>query len=254
MSKSIEHIEKCESCEKVFTSEVSLLRHVSHKKICKDHYGSDWIEKKRNEGRLQAKRKWKETQAPKELIDYERNKCDMINYADAKRRRESAKGKHYSYVSEEVRQKTDGGKAFYKFFKLIYNLKREGSLKDLENFVHEKYFNKCVDFALDKVFNEEKPYVSNYHCYIQDFEEEEKLINQEWEKSLETSFDNYLKDKISKEVKSWKNFASHEFSLKCDKQLENFAFCNFFGDFEAEIFPPFFEDAMEMRKSISFLD
>ena len=256
-SKSFgKEIKKCDSCDQEFDSNASLLRHVSHKQICKDHYGIERIEEMRHEGRLLAKRKWKNSQSAKECIKYERNKCDKINYADSKRRKESVQGKYYSYVSEGVRHHTDGGRAFYKFFKLIYQQKKEEILKDLEQFAYEKYHDKCVDFALDQAFNEENAYLTTHYfehfelVRNQEYDEEEKLINENWEKSLEKTFNNRFNKRITKEATIWRNFTSLDISQKCDKQTENVAFCKFFGRFESEIFPGFQDDAID--KALEF--
>ena len=49
---------KCESCDLEFDNHATLLRHVSHKKVCKLHYGEDRVQDMKIEGKLESKRKW----------------------------------------------------------------------------------------------------------------------------------------------------------------------------------------------------
>ena len=49
---------KCDSCHLEFNEKATLLRHVSHKKVCKSHYGESRLNDMRIEGKLTAKRKW----------------------------------------------------------------------------------------------------------------------------------------------------------------------------------------------------
>ena len=211
----------CEACDQEFKSDATLLRHVSHKRACKDHYGEHKLWEMRRTGKLLAAKKWKKANRPHDKIEYKRNKCKTNNPNLMDDKNETK----YSYVPEGVRKCTYPGVAFFKYFKIIYQTKKEDTLENLKVFAREMVYKKCVDFTLDKVFNEEQTYRIDYENHG------------DLEKALQVAFENRIEKKITQDVNEWIDYASIHLSKTCLKQSENFVFNNYFGKFRSDIFP-----------------
>lgn len=219
----------CESCDQEFKSDATLLRHVSHKKSCKDHYGELKLWEMRRSGKLLAGKKWKRANRPHDKIEYARNKCTAKDANLLDDRNEPK----YSYVKEEVRKCTDAGVAFLKYFKIIYQKKKQGTLENLKDFARQKVYKNCVDFILDKIFNDEQTYTVAYYAHG------------DLEKALEKAFEDRIERKITQDVNEWIDYASIHLST-CQKQSENFAFNNYFGKFRSVIFPTLQDKVLDL--------
>ena len=57
----------CEGCKDKFNEKSALLRHISHRKSCKTHYGEIRFKQMRTEGKLVAKRKWWQNHAKEKI-------------------------------------------------------------------------------------------------------------------------------------------------------------------------------------------
>lgn len=241
----------CESCKRDFDSDASLLRHVSHKHACKDFYGQKKIWEMRRNGQLAAKRKWKQGHSSEDAIDYETNRYGTKSYVDKfKKSKKDEDGPKYSYVCEDVRNCEDNGKAFLKIFHLIYQEKKKEALKNLEQYARGKVYDDCVNFTLDKVFNEKETYAhefdkQNPQIFEDYFCGEEDLIDKNLDKALLGAFENRIEKKIGQAVMEWIDSFSVKISKRCSKQTENYAFCNFFGTFHKGLFQNLQDQALE---------
>ena len=221
----------CESCDQEFKSDASLLRHVSHKLACNEHYGEERLWEMRRSGKLLAGKKWKRANRPHDKIEYMKNKCTTKSTCNSSADKNYPK---FSYVSEGVRKCTYAGVAFRKYFRIIYQKKKQDTLDSLKEFARQKVYNNCVDFTLDKVFTEQKTYTIDYDDHG------------DLEKALEAAFEDRIERKIAQDVNEWIDNASIHLSITCQKQSENFVFNNFLAEFRSAIFPELQEKVLDL--------
>ena len=154
---------KCESCDLEFDNKVTLLRHVSHKKVCRLHYGEDRVQDMRTDGKLESKRKWWKSHANEAKEVYKLNKKDI------------SKKRSQKYISRHQRFKTDEGIAFQEFHGFLYDFSKDKALENLKN--SEFVSSKAHEIAKSWMESAEKELEDK--CRIQ---------------TLESAFKNYFKD------------------------------------------------------------
>ena len=131
---------ECESCHLEFDKKATLLRHVSHKKICKEHYGEYRLKDMRIEGELARKRKWWKGHSNEAKQSYQQNKIQI---------REKEKQK---YVKEHVRYETDEGRAFNAFYDFVYDCCKTEAIEKLINtgVAYDKVYKTASNKATDR--------------------------------------------------------------------------------------------------------
>ena len=182
---------KCESCDLEFDNKATLLRHISHKKVCKLHYG-DRFQEMKIDRRLETKRNWWKSHADEAKKAY---KLEKKKICDRKKQK---------YIKYDQRFKTDEGIAFHEFYRLIYDAREESALDNLKKseFVSYKVHKIAEDKAIDKVFeaepsvfcNQDKhPQFCKYFAKDTDKEDfDEKEYPAEIEKAMEEAFEKLL--------------------------------------------------------------
>ena len=237
---------KCESCDLEFDNHATLLRHVSHKKVCKLHYGEDRVQDMKIEGKLESKRKWWKSHANEAKKAYKLNKKEICQKEKQK------------YVKYDQRFKTDEGVAFHEFYRLIYDAREESALDNLKKseFVSYKVHKIAEDKAIDKVFEAEPSVFCNQDKHPQfckyfakdtdkeDFDEEEYPA--EIEKAMEEAFEKLLEKQIEIEMKNWMDVAKKQLKDKCSRQCWESAFKMYFRDFSTTLFPSIQDKSIDL--------
>ena len=240
----------CENCHLEFENPATLLRHVSHKKVCKSFYGEDRLIEMRIEGKLESKKKWWRENGKKVTQSYQIKKIRI---------REAKKDK---YVCEKERR-SDPGKAFTKFYEFIYMKEKEILLEKLKKsgFAYDKVSSQAEGKAIDFVFNSEDDsyvrffancaelhingsYEQNLIQYFMDI-----TIEEEMERAMKQAFEYNFDKQIKKETSNWIEKVSWHISRKCRDQGENCAFNNFFEEFCSSIFPSIQEKSLDFAFS-----
>ena len=229
----------CENCHLEFENQATLLRHVSHKKVCKSYYGEDRLIEMRIEGKLESKKKWWRENGKKVTQSYQIKKIRI---------REAKKDK---YVCEKQRR-SDPGKAFTKFYEFIYMRQKESLLDKLKKsgFAYDKLSSQAEAKAIDLVFDSEREsftsfFASSVTGFLSDGSQEQSLIQylrdktieEEIERAMKEAFEYNFEKQIKKETTIWIDKVSWQISRKCRDQGENCAFNNFFEEFCSTIFP-----------------
>ena len=73
----------CEFCHEKYDQQSSLLRHITHKKVCHEFYGQTRVSQMKRQARLLSKRKWSRSQSPErraEKVVTERTKHKKSGY------------------------------------------------------------------------------------------------------------------------------------------------------------------------------
>ena len=78
---------ECENCHLEVENQTKLLRHISHKKVCKAYYGEYRLKDMRIEGKLESKKKWWNKNGKKVTQSYQIRK---IRIREAKKQKNSA--------------------------------------------------------------------------------------------------------------------------------------------------------------------
>ena len=240
----------CENCHLEFENPATLLRHVSHKKVCKSFYGEDRLIEMRIEGKLESKKKWWRENGKKVTQSYQIKKIRI---------REAKKDK---YVCEKERR-SDPGKAFTKFYEFIYMKEKEHLIDKLKKsgFAYDKVSSQAEGKAIDFVFNSEDDsyvrffancaelhingsYEQNLIQYFMDI-----TIEEEMERAMKQAFEYNFDKQIKKETSNWIEKVSWHISRKCRDQGENCAFNNFFEEFCSSIFPSIQEKSLDFAFS-----
>ena len=134
----------CEGCNDEFKEKSALLRHVSHRKSCKDYYGEKRFNQMKTEGKLVAKRKWWNNHAQEKIIAREKLKSDPSKTKTAPKKQK--------YISQYERRNSVKGKAFTKFYFNVYFERKVVALKDLEDFAYNKCYDDAEEKAIDLTF------------------------------------------------------------------------------------------------------
>ena len=231
----------CENCNLEFESKATLLRHVSHKKVCKSFYGKERLEDMRINNKLESKKKWWKKNSSEAKNKYQLNKAKI---------KECKKQK---YIRSEQRWSTDEGKAFTKFYQYLYNERKEFALEKLEKsgFVYEKVRQKeAEEKAFDLVFTSvSNSFTKFFHLnapYLMAEFEEDYPIEEATEKAMNDAYEFLLERQIKHQMEDWLNSVSLEISQKCRDQGENSAFNNFFREFCSTLFPKIQEEALNL--------
>ena len=229
---------KCSFCSQRFESKSSLIRHISHKSVCKAHYGEEKFEDMRFQSRLQSKRDWKQKNSQKYKQQYKEKK-EQIKSVAKKR-----------YVSKYIRE-SDEGLLFSKLYSKVYDMIEEETLygKKFQDIAYDAIFQSAFDKSIDSAMtSSEYPnsFLSTYtmnqpsdahEMEFQTKEEQENYISKEVEKALEMSFDKFLKSTIKKDMEEWIEDQTLKIGLKCFDQGKRTAFTNLFEAFKTTVYP-----------------
>ena len=239
----------CEGCKDEFEEKSALLRHVSHRKSCKAHYGEMRFIQMRTEGKLVAKRKWWKNHADEKI---------KSNVAKTKKACASKEVKKYQYVSQYERRNTDKGKAFTKFYIYVYLERKEVALKELQDFAYDKCYKTAEEKAIDltfetndwlTIFNENAgPGYSwvDKNEWLREMEyDEDYPFDEEFEPAFEKSFDKYLEKEIHKGMNRWLDTVDTQIYSKCKKQGENTAFAHFYQEFCSGLYTKIQDEALD---------
>ena len=182
----------CEGCKDKFNEKSALLRHVSHRKSCKTHYGEIRFKQMRTEGKLVAKRKWWQNHAKEKI------KSDF-----PKTKKSPKVLKKQNYVPQYIR-KTEEGETFTKFYNYVYIERKEAALKELQDFAYDKSYETAEDKAIDltfetndwlKIFNEN---AGPRYSWVEMEYDEDYPFDEEFEPAFEKAFEKYLEKEIHK--------------------------------------------------------
>ena len=143
---------KCESCNLDFDNKATLLRHISHKKVCKLHYGEERFQDMKIEGKLESKRKWWKNHANEAKEVYKSNSEEI-----RKKRRQK-------YINFKDRFESDEGIAFHSFHGFLYDCSKDVALENMKNseLVRKKVHEIAKHRAIDKVF---EAHYQGYSCW-----------------------------------------------------------------------------------------
>ena len=229
---------KCDSCHHEFNEKATLLRHASHKKICKSHYGESRLNDMRIEGKLTAKRKWWKDHADEAKKLYQSNKVKI---------RERKREKH---VNAKQKGCTVEGKAFQEFYDFIYNESKYTALKELEEsrfaygLVKEGSMEKAIDLVFTHGCQSFKHFFSINSGSKDVFAEDYPVVD-EIEKAMEDSFNFNLDGQIKKDMEDWIGSVNYRILDKCRDQGEISAFNTFFKEFCETLFPKIQEKSLD---------
>ena len=233
----------CEGCMDEFDEKSALLRHVSHRKSCKEYYGERRFNQMRTEGKLVAKRKWWNTHAQEKIIAMEKIRGDP---SKAKKVKEMKKQK---YVSQYERRNSVTGKAFTKFYFYVYFERKVAALKGLEDFAYNKCYDnaeaKAIDLTFETndwltIFNENAgPGFSwvDKNEWLRELEyDEDYPFDEEFEPAFQKAFDKFMTKEVAKEMDKWLDKVDYQIYDKCKKQGENTAFVHFYEEFCSNLY------------------
>ena len=236
----------CEGCKDEFNEKSGLLRHISHRKSCKTHYGEIRFKQMRTEGKLVAKRKWWQNYAKEKI------KSDL-----PKTKKTSKVIKKQNYVSQYERRHTEEGKAFSKFYVYCYIERKEAALNELQDFAYDKSYKTAEDKAIDltfetndwlKIFNENAGPGCSWveKSGLQELEyDEDYPFDEEFEPAFEKAFDKYLEKEIHKGMDRWLDKVDTQIHVKCKKQGENTAFTHFYEEFCSHLYTKIQDEALD---------
>ena len=227
---------KCENCHLEFENQTQLLRHITHKKVCKAHYGEYRLNEMRIEGKLKSKKKWWNKNGKRVTQSYQIKK---IRIREAKKQK---------YVCEKQRRCTDQGKAFTKFYEFIYLQEKECQLDKLNksNFAYDKVSSQAEAKAIDMVFESK---CNSFTRFFAKFLEENTPIEEDIDNAMKDAFKYHFDEQVKNEIQIWIDNVSYRISRKCRNQGENCAFENFFEEFCSTIFPSIQEESLNFAFS-----
>ena len=232
---------KCENCHLEFDNKSTLLRHVSHKRVCKSFYGKQRLEDLRINNKLESKKKWWKKNSAEAKDKY------LLNKAKIKEK------KKQKYIRSEQKWSTDEGKAFTKFYEFLYKARKHFALEELEEsgFVYEKVRQKeAEETAFDLVFTSvSNSFTKFFHTnapYLMAEFEEDYPVEEETEKAMNDAYQFLLDREIKNQMQNWMNNVNLQISQKCRDQGETSAFNNFFREFCSALFPKIQEEAFNL--------
>ena len=215
---------KCDSCNKSLKDDSSLLRHLSQKIDCKEHYGQESYENMKREARLSSKKKWNDKQSTKDA-QIKRSRLEK------EKRNKSARQRSQSHKS---RKNSDAGKAFLKFHNLNYAIVKTDLIHSKEfterayDIFYDKAYNDAIDYAFGRItalgfINEEIANESNV-C---------DMIEAALEQCFDEKFDAYINYLIDNFIEK----LDENIDLACERQSELKSFDQFFEEFQLTLWP-----------------
>ena len=242
-----QRIFNCKHCKKPFLDESSLLRHVSHKASCKEHYGEelDWM---KQEARLQSKRKYnhKPSTVQNEVKRYQHEK-EKRKIAAKERYRKTKLPNPFGF-------KTKAFKALYSF---LYNLvEDEVTQEKLVEIGFDTVFNTAYDQSVDPAMSQWEETLKENIGNCNDSEIENKYdINAEIERAHEETFKANLKKNIAKLNDAWIKTQQWNLHVSCERKAQRRT-RNFYQDFCKDVYPTMVDDAMDFAftKTVKELD
>ena len=237
---------KCKHCKKPFHEESSLLRHISHKIACKDHYGEE-LKEMRRVARLQSKRscnqRWAKVNDQAERYEREKEQRKI----KAKKRYQNKKLPKNSLKSE----------AFEKLYLAIYELiEAEVTNAKLHSLAHKAVYCDAYDLSMDLAMTDWEEIMKKNIKNCKDWEIEDKYdLNTEIEKAHEDTFQLHLAKSTEHFVDSWVHEQQANIYRRCWSKGESRA-KNFFQDFCNDLFPIIEDHAMDFAftKSVSRME
>ena len=260
----------CEFCKAEFETEGKLLRHISNKEICKDHYGEAQLKEMRKKGRQNAVKKWKlansdyyaKNKYGAKSIPKSNTNCFIrpTSRCGTKRNYE-----RYSYVPVPIRKETEDGKDFSNFFTMIFERKRRECLEKFKDVAKEKVLNVAIDMTLNDINSDIDDVPGKYHSLVtyanapHDFmfdqwhgwDDNHQSAYDKFEKQIEIVFEDEFKKKLDQCISRWIESVEYKMKKYCYKENENWSFCNFFERFSEEI-PKLRKQAVEAEELIDF--
>ena len=205
----------CEYCYKKFETVSTFFRHVSHAKLCFEHYGEEFIDAMREELRCNSKRKW-----------FNANK-------DKVKKQRLNKNKNY-WFSHSKRQ-TDEGRAFGNIFRKVFHEFKDSAADQIEEYCKERsnfVTLEIIEEALDKTFElqwDEYSLFGHEKDVLKELDDEESTLNIYFTK-LEKNFEQnmYYSGKI--DVYRWKQNQMYKIGTDLWKYSANMAFLNFYKE------------------------
>ena len=231
----------CENCHQPFKAQSSLLRHISHKERCKDHYGKERLDDVKKASNLILKRKWKKAHSAE------------LKSKQSKYRKELAKAPTKRYIKSDVGKSTPEGKSFTVFYENVYyeaiSKIEEEKWQDLAyDAVYNFAWGSAVDFTMtsdDYV----KIFEANINYFVDEGIREDVDIGLELEKAFDTSFDRLLKSEINKSMDNWVSARRFDIYQKCWHQGERRVFSNFFEEFKNDLYVTLSSKAIDLAFS-----
>ena len=228
----------CKLCCQPFETKSSLLRHISHKKKCRDHYGEAKFQDMRRNARLDSKSNWNKTQTVKEAKRYQEEK--EKRKMDHKRR----------YVKAGFRKGYEDGKAFSDVYKQVFencheNIGRDKLFDRSFDIVHDEAYSKSVDHVMESK-DYQKIFIENTKdLEFEDSDEEDEVIAEEIKKAMNEAFENFSEIKINKLANDWTSKKESEVYYRCYEKGEKRAFANHYGKFKSTIYQDSINTAMD---------
>ena len=229
----------CKLCGQSFETKSGLLRHISHKKVCRKHYGEEKFEDMRRNARLESKSNWNRKQTAK----------NAKRYQDEKEKRK--KERKSRYVKAGFRKGYEDGRAFSAVFKQVFENCHENigvdKLFDRSfDVVHDEAYSMSVDHVMESE-DYQKIYIENTKDIdFDDFDEDYSYekIAEEIEKAMKEAFENFSEIKINKLANDWTGKKENEIYYRCYERGETRAFAIHFDKFKSTIYKESIDNAM----------
>ena len=230
----------CNCCKVVFKEKSSLLRHISHKPLCKKYYGEEKVNDMRREARLASKRKWKNDHSEQEKEKYQSQKEKYRKYHQDR------------YVNAQKMNKSKEGETFQKLYMAAYS-KAERILWDkLYDGAFEKINDNAIEQALDNTFESsgfQKLFNKNvgFH-YDEDGDaayEKDCDVYEEIEKAIEDTYERKYDEKIEELALEWIRTRELNITVNCLEKCKRKAFTKHFNEFESRHFDGIEDMAMD---------
>ena len=214
----------CDFCHEKYDQESSLLRHITHKKVCCNFYGEDRVSQMKRQSRLLSKRKWHRNHP-------ESRSSEKTVLKKAKQKK--------TYIPVHI-IKSDEGQAFSKFYELIYH-------ECESNFINDVLCDKAYDAVYDVVYNKAMDMALKSDDYIKavdDLKEDDQV-----EQILNTHLDQNFHAQIDQEIDEWIKTKQLEMYEKCYKRIEKQCFSLHFQDFCDNDYAKFQTNNIDMEKT-----
>ena len=231
----------CKCCGVVFKEKSSLLRHISHKPLCKKYYGEEKFNDLRREARLASKRKWKQDHSEQEKEKYRNQKNKYKKYHQDR------------YVNAKKRKRSKEGETFQQLFMAAYSKAQRILWDKLFDDAFEKIYANAIEQALDDTFGSfDFLHLFNKNVGWTDCDEDgdgayEKDcdIYEEIEKAINDTYERKYEEKEEELSLEWIRKRELNITLNCLEKCEQKAFTKHFNEFETRHFNEIQDMAMD---------
>ena len=204
----------CEHCEVVFKEKSSLLRHISHKPICKKYYGEEKFNDLKRKANLASKRKWKHEHSDQEKEKYRKQK-------EIKSSKEYEAFEELFLAAYSKAKKNLWNKLYDDAFDNIFDDAEEQALDDtlhLDSFDFQHLFNKNVGFHYDE---------DGDAAYEKDCD-----IYEEIERAIEDTHERKVEEKLQELSQEWIRKRQLNITSNCLGKCRRKVFAKHFNDFK----------------------